>query len=107
MGRMLAPLSRTRSISDPFGGGSEGGWWFEFGLSVGGVESYLPGCVVDGAVMVAAQQGEIVEARFAARYPVGEVVGLSHQGWPVAGGEGAVSVADHEGGPEGGGDQAA
>jgi hypothetical protein len=93
-------------MSDPVGLGVEGWWWSVFGSSVVPVESYLPGGVVDGAVVVAAEQGEVVEGGVAAVGPVGEVVGVAHQGWAGAAGEGAVLVAGHEGGPQGGGDQA-
>jgi len=37
---------------------------------------------------------------------VDEVVGLTHDRWAGAAGEGAVSVAEHQGDPEGGGDEA-
>ena len=57
LGRVGASLFVSGSISDPFGGGAEFGWWFEFGSSVRGVEAYFPGCVVDDAVVVAAQAG--------------------------------------------------
>ena len=87
--------------------GVEGGWWFEFGSSIRGVEACLPGCVVDDAVVMAAEQGEVVELGWAAVDPVGEVVGVAHEGWSSAGGEGAVSVAEDQGGPDRGGDRSA
>ena len=75
-------------------------------MSVVGVEAYLPGGVVDDAVVSAAQEGEVIQCRVAAVGPVGEVVGVAHDWWSGAGGEGAVPVAEDEGGPLGGGDQA-
>jgi hypothetical protein len=61
--------------------------------------------MVDDSVVVAAQQGEVLEVGSTAGCPVGDVVGVAHQGWSVAAGEGAVSVADDQGGPDRGGHQ--
>ena len=82
------------------------GWWEELGVVVGGVEPDLPGGVVDEAVVVAAEQDHVVQAGGAAVGPVLEVVGVAHQGWAGAVGEGAVLVAGDQGSPDGGGDQA-
>jgi len=46
--------------------------WFELGLSVVGVESDLPGGVVESAVVVAAEQGEVVEGGGSVVGPVGD-----------------------------------
>jgi hypothetical protein len=60
---------------------------------------------VDEAVVVPAEQDQVGQGRRAAVGPVLEVVGVAHQGWSGAAGESAVPVADHEGFPDGGGDQ--
>jgi hypothetical protein len=67
--------------------------WVGEELGVVVVEADLPGCVVEGAVVVAAQEHEVVEAGGSAGGPVVDVVGVAHQGWAVAAGEGAVVVA--------------
>ena len=61
---------------------------------------------MDESVVVAAEQGEVFQAGRAAVGPVLEVVGVAHEGWAGAAGEGAVWVAGDQGAPEGGGDQA-
>jgi len=61
---------------------------------------------VDESVVVAAEEGEVVQAGGAAVGPVVEVVGVAHEWWAGACGEGAVLVAGDQGAPEGGGDQA-
>src|SRR3954454_3798074 len=99
-------LCESRSISDPLGFTIDPGWRFELGLSISGIQTYFPRRVVDDSVVVAAQQGEVVQAGGAAVGPVSEVVGVAHQRWSGAAGEGAVPVADDQGGPERGGDQA-
>lgn len=53
-----------------------------------------------------ADQDEVGQGGGAAVGPVGDVVGLAHRGWSGAAGEGAVLVAQGQGGPEGEGDQA-
>jgi hypothetical protein len=73
-------------------------------MSVVGTEAYLPRGVVDGPVVVAAEEGEVVDRRLATVRPVAEVVGVAQGGWTVAGREGAVAVAGDQGGPDGGGD---
>jgi hypothetical protein len=75
-GRLTPPLLHpSGSVSDPvfvdagFGGG------FEFGLVVVGVDAGLPGGVVEDAVVVSAQQDQVVEFGVAAVGPVSDVVG--------------------------------
>lgn len=80
--------------------------WEELWSLVVGVEADLPGGVVDHPVVSSAEQGEVVEAGVAAVGPVVEVVGVAHQWGAGAAGGGAVGVAEDEGAPEGGGDQA-
>ena len=63
--------------------------------------------MMDDPVVMAAQEGEVVELRLTAVDPVEDVVGVAHGRWSGAAGERAVSVADDEGGPDRGGDQAA
>jgi hypothetical protein len=62
--------------------------------------------VVDDAMMMSAEQCEIVESGFAAGYPMDDVVRVKHHRWPSAPGEAAVPVAQHERHPERSGDQA-
>jgi hypothetical protein len=81
------------------------GWWEELGSSVCGVEADLPGGVVDGAVVVAAEEDEIVEGGDAVVEPVDDVVGVAHHGWSGAAGERAVDVAADQGPPDRGGDE--
>lgn len=57
--------------------------------------------------MLAAQQHQVVEAGGSAVGPVEDVVGVAGDGEAVAAGEGAVLVAQDEGEPDRGGDQAA
>src|SRR4029077_18639176 len=104
-GATRTALFAPGSISDPGGVGAECGWWFELGSSIRGVEAYLPGCVVDDAVVMSAEQGEVVEGGLSTDCPMHDVVGVAHQGWSSAGGEGAVSVAEDQGGPGRGGDR--
>ena len=61
---------------------------------------------MDGAVVVPAQQHEVVQGGGAAVGPVGEVVGVAHHRWPGAAGERAVPVPADQGPPQGGGDEA-
>jgi hypothetical protein len=70
------------------------------------VESDFPGCVVNDPVMVAAEENKVPEAGLAAVGPVLDVVGVAHDRWSGAAGEGAVPVAQDQGGPDGEGDQA-
>jgi len=58
-----------------------------------------------GPVVIRADQDEVEQFGGAAVFPVPEVVGVAHQRWAVAAGEGAVSVADDQGGPEREGDE--
>src|SRR5688572_21495381 len=78
--------------------------WEELGPSVV-AEPYLPGGVVDGAVVLSAEQHEVVQGGRAAVEPVADVVGVAHHRRSGAAGEGAVAVAGHERGPDRGGDQ--
>jgi hypothetical protein len=94
-------------VADPGGrllAGAPRGWE-ELGFAVVGVEADLPGGVVDDAVVFAAEQDEVVEGGFAAVGPVDDVVGVAHDWWSGAAGEGAVMVAGHEGSPQGWGDE--
>ena len=60
---------------------------------------------MDDSVVVAAEQREIRQFGVAAGYPVSDVIGMAHHRWPVAAGEGEVSVTQHEGGPDRVGDE--
>ena len=71
-----------------------------------GADPDFPRGVVDRAVVVAAQQDEVGQAGASAECPVVDVVGVAHDRWSGAAGEGAVSVAQDQGEPDGGGDQA-
>jgi len=94
------------SVSDPayFHAGFR--WWSEFGFLVIGIEPDLPWGVVDDAVMMSAEQGEVSEAGSPAGRPVDAVVGVAHHRGPVAAGERAVPVSDDQRGPDPGGYQA-
>ena len=85
--------------------GAAGGGGRNSGLPVVGVEADLPGGVVDDAVVLAAEQDEVVQAGRAAVGPVDDVVGVAHHGWAGAAGEGAVVVAGDQGAPQGRGDE--
>ena len=65
-----------------------------------------PGAGVDQSVVVSAEQDHVGQRGRSAVDPVLEVVGVAHQGWPGAAGEAAVPVADDEGFPDRGGDEA-
>ena len=84
-----------------------GGGGIQFGSSGGGVDVDLPGGLVDQGVVFAAEQDEVVEGCGAVVGPVGDVVGVAGDGEAGAAGEGAVLVAEDQGGPDAGGDQAA
>src|SRR4029078_7100490 len=86
---------------------SGGGWREEFGSSVGGIEAYFPGGVVNDPVMMAAQEREVVERGPSARNPVSDVVGVAHDRWSAAARESAVRVSEHKGAPDRRRDQAA
>ena len=58
-------------------------------------------------VVFAAEEDQVVQGCGAVVDPVGDVVGVAGDGEPGAAGEGAVLVAEDEGGPDCGGDQAA
>ncbi len=73
----------------------------------GGVEGDLPGSGVDEAVVVAAQEQQVVEAGGSVVDPVDDVVGVAHQGWASTSREAAVLVAGDEGFPDRGGDEPA
>src|SRR3954453_12460232 len=70
------------------------------------VESGLPGGVVEDPVVVAADEHEVVQGGGAVVGPVPEVVGVAHDWWSGAGGEGAVVVAGDQGVPDRDGDGA-
>src|SRR4051794_2585996 len=92
------------SVSDPGSFGAGFGWWPEFGFSVLGIDADFPWGVVGDAVVVSAEQDEVVEVGLAAGCPVSDVVGVAHRRWSVAAGERTVSVADDQGGPDPSGD---
>jgi hypothetical protein len=54
------------SVSEPGVFDAGFGWWEEFGFAVVGLDSDFPRRMVDDAVVVSAQQHEIVEVRLAA-----------------------------------------
>ncbi len=92
-------------VSGPVGWWSAGlGGWEELGLSVVG-EAYLPGGVVDGAVVVAAEQDQVVECGRAAVEPVADVVGVAHHRRVGCTRGRRIGVAGDQGGPDRGGDQ--
>lgn len=69
----------------------------------------VPGAVAvgfDDAVVVRAQQGQVVQRGRPLGPPGADGVGLAVGRWPVAAGEGAALVAGIEGGPDPGGDEA-
>ena len=107
-GRWLGRSLASGSVADPGGlarGWCRGGWGRNSGSRSCGVEADLPGGVVEDAVVFAAEQDEVVEVGGAAVGPVDDVVGVAHDRWAGAAGEGAVSVAGDQGAPQGGGDQ--
>ena len=61
-----------------------------------GVEGHVPSGAVDDAVVVAAQQREVVDGGRAAVGVAGDVVGVAPRRGSVTSGEDAVSVADGE-----------
>jgi hypothetical protein len=75
----------------------EVGRWEVFGEFVGAELHGPVVVVVDLSVVVAAEEGEVVEVGGAAVGPVFEVVGVAPAGWAVAAGEGAAVVAGDEG----------
>ena len=52
-----------------------------------------------------AQQGEVVEVRRAAVYPVADVVGVAAAGWGLAAAHGAAAITGHQRASLGGGNQ--
>ena len=77
------------------------GWWEELGSAVVGIQADLPGGVVDDAVVVAAEQDEVVQGGRPVVGPVHDVVGVAHHRGLGAAGEGAVPVAADQGPPQG------
>jgi hypothetical protein len=95
-------------VADPLAGGDAvAGWREELWAPIFRVEPYLPGGVVEDSVVFSAEQHEVVQARGAAVGPVGDVVGVAHDRWAGAAGEGAVPVAGDQCPPLGGADQPA
>src|SRR3954468_10131182 len=72
-------LCASWSISDPVSFDTGFGRWQEFGLVVVGVDADVPGRVVDGPVVVAAQQHEIRQVGLTIIDPMQDVVGVAHQ----------------------------
>ena len=66
---------------------------FVDGWFVAGFDVYGPFCFVDEAVVVAAEQGAVVDAGGPVMFPVLAVMDIAPGGWPVTAGEHAVFVA--------------
>ena len=93
-------------------GGVDASWWSDVGLSVG-VEFDGPAVSIrimagfDDGVVVGADQYQVVQGGVPVDPPGHDVVGVTQRGWDVAAGEHTPSVAQHEGGPDFGGDEPA
>jgi hypothetical protein len=72
------------------------------GPAGGGVDAGLPPVFVVLAVVVAAEQGAVVEGVVAAVFSGVEVVDVAVAGRDRAAGGDTASVADHDGGPQAG-----
>src|SRR5437899_2640764 len=71
-----------------------------------GEELGVPAGLVELLVVPSAQQDEVVEAGWPAVGDPLDVVAVAPGGWRVAAVEAALAVADHQGGPHGGGEDA-
>ena len=98
-------LSAVGGWSGRVAGSAYAGWGVEGELGGAG-SSDDPGLVVDEAVVVAAEQDHVRQRGGSAVDPVHEVVGVAHDRWPGAVREAAVPVAEDQGLPDRGGDQA-
>jgi hypothetical protein len=68
-----------------------------------GLAGQLPAALMDRPMMGPAHQGQIRQVGGAAVQPVDQMMGLAPGGRPLAAGHRAAAVADHQGGPLGGG----